>query len=271
MSEHTLTIDGLQIYCRVEGEGPPVVLVHGWPTSSYIWRRLIDTLAASRRVYALDLPGFGRSDKPLDAPYTFTYFGRFIGGIIEAFAIEQTDLIVHDIGGPSGILWAVEHPQRLRKLVIVDAPIYTMKTPLDRLSHVLFHTPGIRSLLVSRWGLKKLFRMNVVDKTVMSDEVLEHYLAPFPETWHRRLLRKTILSPLEQPNELADLAGRMAALQAPVAVIYGEADQLCGAHMKRLGAELPAAHVVALANCGHYIQEDCPDRLAREVVRFLDG
>src|SRR5690349_18397922 len=124
----TIKLDnGLTIAYREAGphhEGPAVLLVHGWPTSSYLWRNVIPIVAGHRRVVALDLPGFGASDKPIDVRYTFDFFDEAIDGIADGLGLGRVIPVGHDLGGPIALRWALNHPGRTAGLVLLNTLVY---------------------------------------------------------------------------------------------------------------------------------------------------
>ena len=169
-----LDVEGLRLHYLTAGRGEPVVLLHGWPTSSFLWRNVMPPIAESNRVIALDLPGFGRSDKPLDASYSFRFFDR----VLAALGIEATSLAVHDVGGPVGLYWACRRPGRVRRLAILNTLLY----PEFSWAVVLFiaacRLPGLRSLMVSPWGLKQAMRFGVADRRRLSEEANRRAFEP---------------------------------------------------------------------------------------------
>src|SRR5215212_7111028 len=98
-------VDGRTLAFREAGEGPAVLLLHGWPTSSFLWRNTLGPLARKNRVLALDLPGSGRSDKPLNVNYSFRFYERALNGFLDALSVPDVGLAVHDLGGPIGLYW----------------------------------------------------------------------------------------------------------------------------------------------------------------------
>src|SRR5918996_3022631 len=94
---HATRAGALALAYRELGSGPPVLLLHGWPTSSFLWREVMRPIAERNRVVALDLPGFGASDKPLGVRYGFDLFGRTLDGFLEALGIDAVALAVHDL------------------------------------------------------------------------------------------------------------------------------------------------------------------------------
>src|ERR1700722_19545561 len=119
-------VDGLRLHYLTagSGSGAPVLLLHGWPTSSFLWRNVMPAIAAHRRVIALDLPGFGRSSKPLDASYSFRFYRRALDGFLGALGIDRIGLAVHDLGGPVGLSWAMLEPARRERLALLNTIVY---------------------------------------------------------------------------------------------------------------------------------------------------
>lgn len=269
----TVTVSGLRLHHLRGGNGPPILLLHGWPTHSFIWRRVMPALAGLGTVYALDLPGFGASDKPLDGEYTLTWFSGFVEGFADALGLHGVTLIAHDIGAPAGLMWAIRRPAKVKAVAILNAPVFPWRTGLDWLSQTLLRTPLVGRLMVTRLGLSRLLKANVVRKSAMPPDVVHHYLAPFRTSHERALLRRMILRPLEfgRRNELVTLSDQVARLGVSMAIIYGAADPLCGRHMEQLAERLPDASVVRLEGCGHYVQEDCPEQLEEALLAFLRG
>src|SRR3954469_13654907 len=111
--------NGMTIASRELGSGPPVVLLHGWPTSSFLWRNVMVPIARRNRVVAPDLPGFGASDKPADVPYDFELFEQTIDELLAALDIDEVSIAAHDLGGPIGLHWAVNRPDRVTKLALL--------------------------------------------------------------------------------------------------------------------------------------------------------
>ncbi len=106
-TSHHITVNNLRIHYTESGSGPPILLIHGFPTSSHLWRNVTPELAKTHHAIAIDLPGHGLSDKPLNAKYDFAFFEEVLESFLDALDICDTDLAVHDLGSPIGIFWAV--------------------------------------------------------------------------------------------------------------------------------------------------------------------
>src|SRR3954466_6795415 len=120
----TVQVDGLTIGYREQGEGPAVLLLHGWPTSSYLWRKIMPPIAQANRVIALDLPGFGGSDKPPEVRYDFGFFEGALDGFLAALGVDEVAIAVHDLGGPIGVHWALSRRERVTKLALLNTLVY---------------------------------------------------------------------------------------------------------------------------------------------------
>jgi len=139
-----ITVDGLEIGYRELGDGPPVLLLHGWPTASYLWRDVMPAIARANRVIAPDLPGFGASDKPAGVAYDFDLFEGAIDGLLEALGVDRLGLAVHDLGGPIGLHWTVRNPERVTRLALLNTLVYPQFAPSVIEFVTTLSTPGKR-------------------------------------------------------------------------------------------------------------------------------
>ena len=269
-TSNTAEVEGLRLHYLEQGKGDPVLLLHGWPTSSFLWRNLIPILAEGNRVLALDLPGFGRSDKPLDASYSFRFFDRVLEGFLDQVGAERTSLAVHDIGGPVGLYWASEHSERLDRLALLN----TLAYPRLSWAAVAFvaglRVPGPRSYLTSAAGLKFAMRVGIYDNTKITDELLEGVQAPFRDRDSREALRKAGIG--LHPDGLKQIAAWLPSVEQPVRIVYGTEDRILPdveRTMTRVAKDVPHAEVTALPECGHFLQEDRPEEIAGLLAEFF--
>ena len=167
ITERDLWVDGLRLHYRDAGDGDPVLLLHGWPTSSFLWRNVMPSIAAGKRVIALDMPGFGRSDKPLDVSYSFRYFERVLDGFLAELGIGKLGLAVHDLGGPIGLYWASRNPARVDRLALLNTLVYPQMSWAVVAFVVASRLPGLRGLLSSPIGLRTTMRIGVHDGPVV--------------------------------------------------------------------------------------------------------
>ncbi|MBW2190361.1 MAG: alpha/beta fold hydrolase [Deltaproteobacteria bacterium] len=141
-TNHHITVNNLRIHYTEAGSGPPILLLHGFPTSSHLWRNVMPGLAKTHRAIAIDLPGYGLADKPLDAKYNFAFYETILEGFLDALDIHDTDLVVHDLGGPVGMFWAVRHPQRVKNIVVLNTLVYPETSWAVKLFLLALRTPG---------------------------------------------------------------------------------------------------------------------------------
>jgi pimeloyl-ACP methyl ester carboxylesterase len=268
----TVQVDGLKVGYRELGEGPPVLLVHGWPTSSHLWRDVMPAMAGGNRVIAVDLPGFGVSDKPVDATYDFAFFERAIEGLLEALGVGEVGIAVHDLGGPVGVHWAIRNPDRVTRLALLNTLLFPPFAPEVMEFVTQLMTPGEREKLTSREGLGELMRLAFADDANVSEDVLDAIVAPFPDDGSRlALARAGVGLDLEG---LAEIDKRFSELRMPLRAVYGEQDGVLpdvAETMARVKREHPETEVTALPDCGHFLQEEAPERVGELLAEFFAG
>ncbi len=265
-----VVVDGLAIAYRSQGAGPPVLLVHGWPTSSFLWRNVMPALAAHRRVIAIDLPGFGASDKPLDVTYDLPFFARILDGFLAALEVDTLGLVVHDMGGPAALYWAAEHPERIERLGILNTLIYPEVSFAVRAFIAAIGVPGLRGALTSQWGLALALDYGLHDRSRRPADAREGTLAPFRSPEARRALARTAQG--ITPADLRPIAAWLPTVEVPVQVIYGTRDRILpdmAQTARRLKEDIPHAEVTPLEGCGHFLQEERPDEIGRLLADFF--
>ncbi len=291
-----IQVNNLNVHYLTAGKGKTVVLVHGWPTSSYLWRNIIPQLSKTMCVIAPDFPGYGKSDKPLDASHTHNYHSDFLKDFVEKLNVGKVSLVLHDVGVPIGLLWAIRNPDKIEKIAVLDSLFYTdgccklfytydisllkrflmiasyPKTPLLlKLLLLGIRIAGVRKLIFTLWpGIYMVMTKGVKNKKVMTKDVIKAYQAPFAGAQGRRMLEKTFVG-LEL-DELKEITESLNTIKAPVHIIYGENDWILphlGEENRRLQKELKNARLTAVPDCGHFIQEDQPERLSQLLVEFL--
>jgi len=292
-ADRFVTAEGLRVRCVTAGEGRPVVLLHGWPTSSFLWRGVIPGLAARGRVIALDLPGFGRSDRLRDGAYTLDFQARCLEAVLQQLDAPEVALVLHDLGGPVGLLWAVRHPERVARLVVLNTLLFpdaraarlfmasgsfaararailgVARVPLHLKATMLAaHTPGLRALLFGRLGVALVLRLGTSRR--LGPGIAAAHASAYASRDGRRALARTLLDPRRE--ELEEIVRNLHRLRAPALVAYGPRDRLLPgvkAEMHRLAAELAGARLATVPAAGHFVQEDEPETLGRLLDEFL--
>jgi pimeloyl-ACP methyl ester carboxylesterase len=268
-----LDVAGFRIAYREVGHGPCVLCLHGWPTNSQLWEHQMRALKNTHRVVAMDWPGFGASDKPEQREYTFSSMASVLDQVIQHLIspAETITLVGHDIGGPPAILWAAEQPERIEHLILLNTVLYTLHTPLDRMSEFFFKVPGLRSLLASPTGLKIIIRTNTRSGRRGLQPLIEEIVSPWRRVSTNFILRM-ISSPMKsgRKKELLNISTALRSLPVNKHLIVAPKDPLCGQHMQRFHAEAPEVDIHFIPNCGHYMPIDQPERIS-EALRLILG
>lgn len=264
----TVQIDGHRLAYSRAGSGPTVVLVHGITTYSFIWRQIMPLLTRSYDVIALDLLGCGASDKPLDLSYSLAAHADRLYLLVEALGIATFHLVGHDLGGGIGQIFAVQHPERLIDLALVNTVAYDY-WPVQPIRAL--RTPIIRQLLLASLDMgtfRLIVERGLYHKDRLSNGLMELFLAPLATCAGRQALLH-FAKCLDNRN-LTAIAEHLRLLTVPTLIVRGDADPYLGAIIsERLQAELPKARLVRTLTAGHFIQEDEPDWLASELLRFM--
>jgi len=272
--------DGLSMHYLDEGEGEPVVMVHGNPTWSFYYRHLVEALRPTHRCIVPDHIGMGLSDKPGDERYRYTLRSRVedLTRLLDAVEPERpVTLVVHDWGGMIGMAWAAEHVERIERLVIM----YTAAFPLP--TNRAFHLPlrvtrtPVGGLLVRRFNaFAEAATRLCVTRAPMSEEVRRAYTAPYDSPSNRiatlRFVQDIPLRPTDPGYDIvAHTAEQLHHFEdTPALVLWGEKDFVFDApFLREWERHLPRAAVHRFADCGHYVLEDATDEIVAEVKRFL--
>jgi pimeloyl-ACP methyl ester carboxylesterase len=263
-------IDGLRLGYRELGDGPPVLLLHGWPTSSFLWREVMRPIARANRVVALDLPGFGASDKPVGIRYGFDFFGRTLDRFLDHLGIDRLGLAVHDLGGPVGVHWALDHPGRLTRLALLNTLLYPEFSEAVTAFIRACAAPELREQITSPSGLESIMRDGLADPGTLSAEVLAAVQEPFRTAEARRALADAGIG--LSRRGFVQIARRLPTLAVPVRVVYGARDRVLpdvADTMARVKRDLPHADVTVLPHCGHFLQEEAPEEVGELLARFF--
>lgn len=273
---------GVRMHYADEGQGPPVLMLHGNPSWSLYYRNLIKALSGQRRCIAPDHVGMGKSDKPSEADYPYTLQARIddLSGLIEALNLQEPlTLVMHDWGGMIGMAWAVQHPQRVAKLVILNTAAFGLPAgkPFPwqlRLTRTPLGTLLVRGLNAFSAGATHM----AMTRTRMSDELADAYTAPY-DSWEERVatLRFVQDIPLRPGDPGFDIVEQTKAklglfAQTPAMIGWGGKDFVFDDHfLAEWKRQLPHAQVSYLADAGHYVLEDAAEELLPQIQQFILG
>ncbi|MBA3347127.1 MAG: alpha/beta fold hydrolase [Actinobacteria bacterium] len=263
--------DGLRLHYVDEGAGDPVLLLHGEPTWSYLYRTVIPELTAGARAIAPDYLGFGRSDKPLRLEdYSYDLHVDSIRRLVEELDLHDLTVVVQDWGGPIGLRLAVEHPERVARLVIMNTGVDAGRPPSEEWLRFRAFVRRHGSDLVP----ERLVRLSCVQP--LADDVEAAYGAPWPVPESKAgVLAFPELVPTEpeHPNTAPLLRVRDALTrwEKPALVLFSDSDPIfTPRHAERLAELIPGAlEPETVAGAGHFLQEDRGEEIGRRIARFV--
>lgn len=267
--------DGLRLARIDEGpsDAPTVVLVHGEPTWSFLYRKVVPPLLdAGFRVVVPDLPGFGRSDKPTDRGwYTWRRMYDAIGAHVDAAGVpDGFTFVVHDWGGVAGLPWAVDHASRLGGLVIMDTGLYVPGQSPSKAWHTF------RDFVDRSQTLPVGFLVQGGAATELPDDVVAAYEAPFHEdAAHAGALALPLRIPLADDDEGAQeqwaANQALASFEVPTYVLWGEDDEILSTRIGQRWADtIPGCvGMETFTPAGHFLQEDQGQVLGEHIADFV--
>jgi haloalkane dehalogenase len=262
--------DGLRMHYLDEGDGDPVLLLHGEPTWCFLYRKMIPPLAAVARCIAPDYFGFGRSDKPTErAWYSYDRHVASITRLVQTLDLRNITLVVQDWGGPVGFRFAVENPERVAKLVVMNTGIGA-RAPGDEWLRFQSFMRRVGTEIVAG----QLVRGSLVQPT--SDEIIAAYDAPFPVPESRIGIvqfPELVATSSDHPSGPAMLAvrDRLRELDRPALVLFSDGDPIFSRRAAEVMAELlPAAELdPPVEGAGHFLQEDRGELLGQRIANWI--
>jgi len=268
---HYREVDGLRLAHVDEGDGAPVLLVHGEPTWSYLWRHVIPPLRdAGFRCIAPDHAGFGRSDKPADlAWYSYDRHTELLNDLVERLDLRGATIVVHDWGGPIGLRVAVEQPERIDRIVVMDTGLFTgrqsMSDAWNMFRDFVERTEDLPIGMLVRGGCHR----------DPGDEVIAAYEAPFADGSSKAGARAFPLMIPLTPDAPGAAAGQrvldaLATDARPKLVLWAEQDPIIPLRTgERFAAAIGTEVAHPIPDAGHFLQEDQGPLIGRLIAEWL--
>ncbi len=251
-------VDGISLHYVVAGRGPAVVLVHGLGGFAESWRYTVEALAGRATVYALDLPGFGRSSKP-HARYALSYFARALHGFMDALEIGSASLVGHSLGAAVSMTYALTHPSRVARVAIVGGLVPGFPYRLSWLARCAA-VEGIGELL-SLCGSPRLYKASIARcfherMPTEVDFLVDSFYAERTTPEARAAFLATVRHiDRELVDRLPDYRRALATVDVPVLLIHGRQDRVVPArHAAAAAAGIPLAALRWIDRCGHFPQ-----------------
>ena len=264
-------IEGLRIHYVDEGEGPPVFFLHGEPTWSFLWRKVIPPVRdAGFRCIAPDMPGFGRSDKPAELEwYSYDRHTAVMKALVEHLDLRDATMVVHDWGGPVGLRTAVEQPERFSRLVIMDTGLFTGH------QHMSDAWKAFRDFVERTEDLPISMLVRNAVARGMDDETAAMYDAPYADGESKAGARAfPLMIPLTPDAPGAEAGQRvldaLAADERPKLVLWADRDPILTLETGRRFAErVGAGEPIVIENASHFLQEDAGEEIGAHIARWL--
>lgn len=257
--------------------GASVLLIHGTPSSSVIWREVVPHLTAvGHHVIVFDLLGYGVSERPADPRVDTSVSAQVdvVRAVLDAYGIKSAHVVAHDIGGGIAQRLGILHPDRMRSLVLIDSVSFD-SWPSERTQQQM--RAGLEALIAAppddhRAHVREWLLSAVVDDAALVDGALNHYLDIVSGPVGQASFYQHQVAHYD-PRHTAELTDRVPELgRLPVQLIWGEHDnwqRIEWAH--RLRDAIPGAALHVVPDAGHFVLEDAPDAVATELLRFLDA
>ncbi|NBD32872.1 MAG: alpha/beta fold hydrolase [Cyanobacteria bacterium] len=268
--ENHTYINGHQIAFLEQGEGKPVILLHGIPTNNRMWRDLIPKLAQTRRVIAPDLLNYGQSDKPKTADVSINAQSRIIAQLMNALGLTKADVVAHDIGGGVAQLLAVNSPEKVDKLVLIDSVCFD-SWPIPEFEPLQKPEAESDMSLNDFIGMMRNFMPNgVLNKSVMTEKLIDLYLQPWSSEEGKRAFFRNLRRLNSEYTQA--IAAQLQEISHPTLVIWGENDPFQKPqYAEKLTAAIPNSQLVWINGVGHWLIDEKPDEVGTHLMNFLDS
>lgn len=266
-----VTIQGHSMHYVDEGKGDVLLMVHGTPVWSFLYRHCIQQLSARYRCVALDHLGFGLSDKPDDADYTPQAHAERLGAFIKALDLRNITIITQDYGGPVALDYAVNHAENVCRIVIANSWMWSL--PQMEQGGRLFNNV-LGKWLYLRYGFspKVMIPQAFGEKRKLLPEIHAHYLKPL-DTPMNRIATFALVQALADNKKWYDMLGEKSKSIAdkPVLMLWGMRDRFVpAAQLLPLWKKLwTNARYVEIDHAGHFVEEEDPERVTSEIEHFL--
>jgi haloalkane dehalogenase len=272
---HYFALDNAQMHYLDEGKGEPIVFIHGTPTWSFLYRKLIKNLSQTHRCIAPDHLGFGLSDKPQDYPYLAQQHALNFEKLLNSLNINEFTLVIHDFGGVIGLHYALKYPEKIKKIIIFntfawsveDKPAFEfhkfkkiLKNPLLPFLYKYFNFSA-KFILAQGFGKREN----------LTKAIHQQYIKPFGKPAERAGTLGFVKSILNEQQWFAQLWEQRAKItQKPILLLWGMKDKfLDKRYLQMFKENFPQHQVQELAEVGHFVPEEAGEALLPIIQAFM--
>lgn len=261
-------IEGHRIAYKEMGQGQPLILIHGIPTNKLLWRNIMPELAKHYRVIAPDMLNYGESDMPEKADVSINAQTRILLKLMDALGIAQANIVSHDIGGGVGQLMAVNHPERVRRQVLIDSVCFD-SWPIPEFEKML--EPGVEaSMSVEDFisTMRDFMPSGVHDSAVATESMIERYVGQ----WNSALGKAAFFRNMRRLNKeyTQAIAAELANIEIDTLVLWGDKDNFQKPkYAPQLADAIPGARLIWIEDAGHWVTDEKPDKTLSHILEFL--
>ncbi|MBI3898787.1 MAG: alpha/beta hydrolase [Gammaproteobacteria bacterium] len=249
----------------VSGDGPPLVLIHGTPFSSYVWHRIAPHLVERHQLFVFDLLGYGQSDKAADV--SLAVQNELLAELLDHWQLDRPDVVAHDFGGTTALRTHLINNRDFRSLTLID-PVAVAPWGSALVQHARRHEPAFAGMpAYLHEAIVPAYVRGAIKRTIADDE-----LAPYVRPWLGADGQAAFYRQIAQMDQryTDEIEPRYGEIRCPTLILWGEDDQWIpierGRHLKQL---IPSASFRAVANAGHLVQEDAPEAIVAALMGFL--
>jgi pimeloyl-ACP methyl ester carboxylesterase len=262
----------VSLYAEEAGNGPPLLLLHGLGASTFTWRHIVPVLARDHHVIALDLKGFGRSDKPFDDHYSAADQAALVAAFIRKRDLTGVSVIGHSFGGTVALLTALEfkeEPERISRLVVIGAPALKQNFPgaAEIVNAPL--VPYLAMTIAPEFAARQLLRAVSAPRRKLLEADIIGYAAPYSSVGSSHAFVATTKAILDANT--GRMSSRYPEIRQPTLFVWCRHDRVVPlATGSRLARLLPNARLDVLNHCNHLPQDEVPDSLVADLQAFFN-
>jgi pimeloyl-ACP methyl ester carboxylesterase len=268
-SSHFQCINGISVYYELHGytpEKPALVLVHGFLSSSFSFRRLIPLLTKDFSVITLDLPPFGQSEKSMTFVYSYKNLANLVIGLIQHLKLSRVTLVGHSMGGQISLNAAKFQPDLIEKVILLCSSGYLSRAHYSLIfsSYIPYFYLWVKTW-IGRKGVKGNLQNVVYDLNMIDEEMIEGYTKPFTDDHIFMALTRMIR------DREGDLSSQdLRTIETPALLIWGEDDRVVPLNVgKRLQGDIQNSTFVSFERTGHLVPEEKPEAIQNHMLQFL--
>ncbi len=258
----------IHYYSAGSPDNPPLVLLHGWPSSCLLWRLLIPELSKHFYILAPDLPGHGQSDKPLNVKYTKEFLEQFILDFIDTLGFEKIHLACHDLGALGGLGFVSTYPERLNKFIIMNTSPYSSWSLRLKFTIFLLKQRMLTNLFLNKFIFKQVLKSGIYNHHLITPQLIDIFRTPWMQTEESlSAFSKTIEIP---PDQMVLTQEKLNSIKTPTLILWGKKDIFFPMRVAwQLHKDIQNSTLVGVKNAAHFLQEEQPEFIQKEMISFL--